>query len=104
MLQKAVSWLWKRKLWPVKGTAMQNPAGGCHEREGYQVREEWFVKENLLRAQRNTLSHCTGDEEIQQNVCLVNQEDSYWTKYAKWVVVKFRRQNPRWIQWEKKKK
>lgn len=63
------------------------------------MREGWFLKENLLRAQRNTSSHTTEDEEIQQ-VCLVKQEASYWTKYAKCVLVKFRRQSTRWIQWE----
>ena len=63
------------------------------------MREGWFLKENLFRAQQNTSFHCTGDEKIQQ-VCLVKQEASYWTKYAKWVVIKFRRQNPRWIQQE----
>lgn len=82
-LQKAVSWLWKRKPWLVKGTARQNPAGGSHEREGYQVREGWFLKENLPRAQGNTSSHCTGDEEIQQKVCSLKQEASYSTRYAK---------------------
>lgn len=51
-LQKAVSSLWKRKHCFVKVTVRLNPAGSC-KRESCQVKGVWFLKENLLRTQRN---------------------------------------------------